>query len=56
MTILTTAAAAKLLGRSPEAVRWYERTGKLPALRTTTGQRLFDERDVVRLREELAAR
>jgi DNA-binding transcriptional MerR regulator len=45
-TFLTTLAAARLAERSPETIRAWERTGRLPAVRTTSGQRLFREADV----------
>jgi excisionase family DNA binding protein len=46
MTLLTTNDAAKVLGCAPDTVRLYERTGKLPAQRTRSGQRLFQEKEV----------
>jgi hypothetical protein len=61
---LTSGAAAHLLteetGRSypysPGVVRYYETTGRLPAVRTPSGLRLFRERDVLRLAAELMER
>lgn len=53
---LTTAAAARLLGRSSETVRYYERTGRLRALRTTTGTRIFHIDDVLKFARELGSR
>ncbi len=46
--ILTT-EAAHVLGVSPETVRAWERLGRLPALKTARGVRLFDRLDVERL-------
>jgi excisionase family DNA binding protein len=40
--LLTTSEAAKRLDCSPDNVRRLEREGKLPATKTSTGQRLFD--------------
>lgn len=51
--LLTTSDAARLLLRSVDRVRDYERTGKLPAQRTRSGQRLFKMSDVERLAKEL---
>jgi excisionase family DNA binding protein len=43
---LTTNAVAKLMNIAPDTVRFYERTGRLVALRTTSGIRLFRREDV----------
>lgn len=43
---LTTSDAAKLLNRSPDRLRGYEREGRLPAQKTRSGQRLFMASDV----------
>lgn len=51
--LLTTSDAARGLLRSVDRVRDYERTGKLPAQRTRSGQRLFKTSDVERLAKEL---
>jgi DNA-binding transcriptional MerR regulator len=51
--LLTVSAAAKILDRSGQAVRGYERDGKLRAIRTTGGVRLFREGDVLKLAEKL---
>ena len=51
--LLTTSDAARLLLRSVDRVRDYERTCKLPAQRTRSGQRLFKTSDVERLAKEL---
>lgn len=50
---LTTSDAAKLLGRTAQTVRSYEAAGRLRAVRTAGGWRLFLRADVERL---LAAR
>jgi excisionase family DNA binding protein len=50
---LTTSDAARLLHRSVDRVRGYEREGKLPAQRTRSGQRLFKASDVDRLAKQL---
>jgi DNA-binding transcriptional MerR regulator len=44
--LLMATGAAKILNRSAEAVRFYERTGRLPAIRTADGTRLFRVQDV----------
>ena len=48
--------AARMLKRSVEMVRKYERAGKLPAIRVNKGHRLFRESDVRKLATELEAR
>ena len=50
---LTTSEAAKVLDRSADTVRLYERSGKLPAMKTRRGFRLFVSSDVERLAKEL---
>jgi len=49
--LLTPAEAGRLLDLTPAGVRYLERAGKLRAMRTPTGRRLFRRRDV----EQLAA-
>ena len=49
--ILTT-EAARILHVSAETIRLWERRGRLPALKTERGVRLFDRRDVERLARE----
>jgi DNA-binding transcriptional MerR regulator len=44
--LLMASGAAKILNRSAECVRFYERTGKLRAIRTADGTRLFRRTDV----------
>lgn len=48
-----TSEAARLLGKSEQTVRAYERTGKLPAIKTSFGKRLFLESDVKELAQKL---
>ena len=50
------AEAAKLLDVTPAAVRDMERRGALAAERTTSGVRLFDRADVLRLAKDRAGR
>jgi len=50
--LLTTLDVAKRLNKSPETIRVYERVGKLPAVKTQSGMRLFREADVVRFERE----
>ena len=45
--------AAKILSRSPAAVRFYVAEGKLRALRTNRGVRLFRRRDVEKFARRL---
>jgi len=54
MNLLLTSEAARILNRSAEMVRVYEKSGKLPAVKIGGGRRLFKERDVRRLADELA--
>ena len=44
--LLTTGDAARLIGVSADAVRLWERDGRLPATRTQSGVRLFIREDV----------
>ena len=52
---LLTTEAARVLGKSAETVRLYERVGRLYAIRTSSGVRLFRKADVLRLAETMAA-
>ena len=45
-TLLMVNDAAKILCKSEQTVRWYEKEGKLAAIRTASGRRLFKESDV----------
>jgi len=56
MSILTVTGAARILGVTPETVRYYDRQGILKTLRTESGIRLFLREDVERLAAERAAR
>jgi excisionase family DNA binding protein len=51
--VLTTSDAARILNRSADRVRDLERSGRLPAIKTRSGQRLFSVKDVERLAQEL---
>ena len=53
---MMTQDVARILGKSPETVRFYERTGKLPAIKTVGGRRLFREVDVLRFAETRPAK
>jgi hypothetical protein len=44
---MTVSAVARLAKKSEGWVRQVEMRGKLPALRTSTGQRIFRESDVI---------
>ena len=48
-TFLTVTEAARILNRSGESVRNYERRGILPATKTARGIRLFRQADVLAL-------
>lgn len=50
--ILTTSEVAKRLECSPDNVRRLEREGKLPAEKTSSGQRLFNSTIVDHLAQE----
>jgi excisionase family DNA binding protein len=47
--LLTTTDAARLIGVSSETIRVWEGVGKLPAMRTQSGTRLFKRDDVERV-------
>jgi excisionase family DNA binding protein len=51
--ILTTGDSARRLNLSADRVRQLEREGKLPALKTRSGQRLFKASDVDRLAKQM---
>jgi excisionase family DNA binding protein len=54
-SLMTKADAAQVLHVTPETVLNLERRGRLRALRTRGGVRLFDSADVERLAQERAA-
>lgn len=47
--LLTPSDAARVLGLSPDSVRVLSDSGRLPAMRTVSGRRLFRRGDVDRL-------
>ena len=49
---LLTNEVARVLNVTPETVRSYERVGRLRAVKTASGLRLFDRRDVERLAQQ----
>jgi DNA-binding transcriptional MerR regulator len=49
--LLSVSDAAAALGLSAEAVRKLEQRGLLPAIRTSSGWRLFRHEDIERLRQ-----
>jgi len=53
---LQTSEAARILRKSVESVREYERKGLLLAIKTPRGVRLFRESDVLELRETLKSK
>ena len=52
--LLTSTDAARALNVSTELIRWLHNEGKLPALRTVSGTRLFRRSDVEALAAERA--
>jgi DNA-binding transcriptional MerR regulator len=50
---LTTSDTARILNRAAATVLYYERTGRLKAIRTQNGIRLFERSDVERLAQKL---
>jgi excisionase family DNA binding protein len=52
----TVSSAARLMGVSGDSIRLWERSGRLPAIRTAGGVRLFAQADLERLARERAAR
>ena len=50
--LVLTSQAARILAVASETVRTWERVGKLHAVRTAGGVRLFDRADVERLARE----
>jgi DNA-binding transcriptional MerR regulator len=47
--------ASRICEVCPETIRDWHRRGKLSALKTTVGVRVFDRRDVLRIAAERAA-
>jgi len=56
MKLMMVTDAARVLGKSSESVRNYERTGKLAAIKTLNGRRLFREEDVQNFARKLAGK
>ena len=54
--LLTTSRAAQILKASENTVRVLERRGELPAQRTSSGVRLFEQADVERVARARAER
>lgn len=54
--LITTATAARILRTSEGTVRALERRGELPATRTPTGMRLFEQAVVERVARNRAQR
>jgi excisionase family DNA binding protein len=52
MELLSTNEASRLLGLTPDGIRYLANVGVLRAVRLATGQRLFSRRSVERLAEE----
>ena len=50
---LTTSDTARILNRAGATVLYYERTGRLKAIRTQGGIRLFERSDVEKLASQL---
>ncbi len=53
---LMTTETARELKVAPQTVIQWERSGKLPAVKTTNGRRLFRRSDVERVKREREAR
>jgi hypothetical protein len=54
--LITTAEAARILGRTPDTVRWMARTGRIEvAVQTDAGIRLFSRRLIEALAAERRA-
>ena len=49
---LMTSAAARVAGVAKETIIYWEKTGKLPAIKTSNGRRLFLRADVERVAKE----
>lgn len=52
VALILTHEAARILAVSSDTVRRWERTGRLPAVKTSGGVRVFDRADVERLAAE----
>jgi DNA-binding transcriptional MerR regulator len=49
---LSVSAAARMLAKSENTIRLWERTGKLIAIKTETGTRIFSRAEIERLAAE----
>lgn len=54
MQLLTTSDAARRLGLSAAMVRWLERQGRIAAIKTASGTRLFLMSEIARYATERA--
>ena len=55
LDLILTTEAAQIAHVASETIRLWERTGRLAAIKTSGGVRLFDRADVERLAQERAA-
>jgi DNA-binding transcriptional MerR regulator len=53
---ITCSEAGRICGVSASLVRWWEATGKLAAIRTSGGIRLFERADVLALARQRQSR
>jgi DNA-binding transcriptional MerR regulator len=56
LDFVTASEAARIIGVTPAAVRWYSNNNRLPVLRTSTGVRFFLRHDVENFSAMRAAR
>ena len=54
--LIFTGQAALICQVSPQTIRWWDRIGRLSAIKTVNGVRLFDRHDVERLARERESR
>lgn len=54
-TLILASEAARILDVAAETVRYFERTGRLSAQRTSNGVRLFNRDEVARMAAERTA-
>jgi MerR family transcriptional regulator/heat shock protein HspR len=54
--VMTIGMAARLVGRAPDTLRWWERLGLISPRRLSNGMRVFSRDDIEQLKQVAALR